>query len=330
MIYDCFTFFNELDLLEIRLNTLRGVVDKFVIAEATRTHTGKTKELVFQKNRERFSEFDDKIIYVVVEDLLPEEEVAKDLYNQPWVNENRQRNALVRGLVNLESDDVFMLSDCDEIPRPELIRDAVSLACKGKVVRFELENFVGYLNLKDYRTPRWQLGTIALTWGTAFESNLLDVFKYDRYTVASECQGRVMQKVRFLKPTLTLKNAGWHMTYMGGAAAICRKIKAFSHQEAAVAISHVEERLAKGVNILNGRKDLFAVPLDDRFPAFLMENKDRYAEFIFKTTCDYIRRTKMGRIMASLRGAFYRLVVACIPRCLERPLIALRRRIYFR
>jgi hypothetical protein len=64
MVYDCFTFFNELDLLEIRLNTLDAVVDKFVIAEATRTHTGKHKDLVFKLNQSRFARFLDKIIYV--------------------------------------------------------------------------------------------------------------------------------------------------------------------------------------------------------------------------------------------------------------------------
>ena len=108
MIYDCFTFFNELDLLEIRLHTLKDVVDKFVIAEATRTHTGKSKNLVFAENRMRFSEFEDKIIYIRVDDLLSEEEVVKDIYNLPWVNENRQRNALIKGLVNAGDNDILV------------------------------------------------------------------------------------------------------------------------------------------------------------------------------------------------------------------------------
>ena len=130
MIFDCFTFFNELDLLEIRLHTLKDVVDKFVIAEATRTHTGKPKELVFDKNRSRFAEFKDKIVHVVVDNLLPEEEVSKDSYNLPWINENRQRNALIKGLSNVDDGDVIIVSDVDEIPRPERIAEAISLAKK--------------------------------------------------------------------------------------------------------------------------------------------------------------------------------------------------------
>ena len=80
MVYDCFTFFNELDLLEIRLNTLKDVVDKFVIAEATRTHTGRPKELVFEKNRERFASFSDKIEYIIVDNLFVFEVTFKLLH----------------------------------------------------------------------------------------------------------------------------------------------------------------------------------------------------------------------------------------------------------
>ena len=68
MIFDCFSFFNELDILEIRLNVLASVVDKFVLVEAVRRHSGEPKELFFEKNKQRFSPFLDKIIHVVVDD----------------------------------------------------------------------------------------------------------------------------------------------------------------------------------------------------------------------------------------------------------------------
>lgn len=106
MIYDCFTFFNELELLELRLNELAGIVDKFVLVEATQTHTNQLKPLYFQENRARFSAFRDKIIHVVVDDLP----VSKDA----WVPENFQRNAIARGLVNCQPDDFILVSDLDE------------------------------------------------------------------------------------------------------------------------------------------------------------------------------------------------------------------------
>ena len=66
-IYDCFNFFNELDILEMRLNILYDYVDYFVIVESSVTHTGLEKEYIFEKNKERFSKFVDKIILFKVE-----------------------------------------------------------------------------------------------------------------------------------------------------------------------------------------------------------------------------------------------------------------------
>lgn len=69
MVYDCFTFFNELDLLEIRLNTLDSVVDRFVLVEANKTFSNMEKPLYFKENEGRFEKFKDKIIHIVVEDF---------------------------------------------------------------------------------------------------------------------------------------------------------------------------------------------------------------------------------------------------------------------
>ena len=68
MVYDCFQFFNELDILKLRMHVLNDVVDKFVISEATVTFSGEKKPLYFQENREMFREFEDKIIHKVVDD----------------------------------------------------------------------------------------------------------------------------------------------------------------------------------------------------------------------------------------------------------------------
>jgi hypothetical protein len=108
MIYDCFPFFNELELLEVRLHELDGLVDKFVLVEATKTFPGHPKPLHFADNRERFSAFADKIIHVVVEDM-PGGDGPRD----HWVRDRFQRNAIGRGLLNCQPDDVIMVSDMD-------------------------------------------------------------------------------------------------------------------------------------------------------------------------------------------------------------------------
>ena len=96
-IFDCFTFSNELDLLEFRLDLLSPVVDQFVIVEAPRTHSGLEKPLVFQENQRRFERHLDKITHVVVDDLpspIPDR----------WVPEQFQRQAIVRGLGDADPD----------------------------------------------------------------------------------------------------------------------------------------------------------------------------------------------------------------------------------
>ena len=132
-IYDCFTFFNELDLLEIRLEELYAVVDKFVIVEADRTHSGKYKGFVLEKNKKRYSKWWDKIIYVKIKNSpLPRLTWIYNLFLYTknsflkyvsfnaglgnWNLENFQRNAIIRGLTHAEDKDIIIVSDLDEIP----------------------------------------------------------------------------------------------------------------------------------------------------------------------------------------------------------------------
>ena len=326
MIYDCFTFFNELDLLEIRLNTLASVVDRFVIAEATRTHSGKPKELLFEKNRERYAAFADKIIYIVVDDLLPEEEVSKDAFNLPWVNENRQRNALIRGLSAAKDDDVIMVSDLDEIPRPECVRDAVRLLSSGaRCVRFEMSFFNFYLNFKNYSYAKWMLGTMAIRFGGLRDDSLFVRIKPDRYTQAAENKGNTLHKVRFLSADKTLENAGWHFSYLGGVEAVRRKLAAFAHSEfASVPREILERRLRNGDDLFGRAGKSFAVPIDESFPAYVVARCDALSAYIFPVNDEYLRRTASARRTAKLRGRIYAAFVRMVPTCLASAAVRLR------
>lgn len=315
MVYDCFTFFNELDLLEIRLNTLKDVVDRFVIAEATRTHAGRPKELTFEKNRKRFAEFSGKIVYVVVDNLLPENEVLKDNYNLPWVNENRQRNALINGIKDAHDDDIVLLSDLDEIPRPQsVVKAARDLEDEASSVRLELISYNFYINYKNYTCPKWLMGTVAAKYGDLIGGKLLSGVKYDRYTQRSENQGVALHKLRFVNPDIVLHNAGWHFSFLGGIDAIQKKLAAFSHSEFAnVPREMLEARMRKGCDLFGRNGKFFGVPMDASFPVFVIENQMRFRELIFPVDEEYMRRTKLARMAAMARGALYRLVVMMIP-----------------
>src|ERR1700761_521914 len=108
-IYDCFCFFDELEVLEIRLSELYGIVDYFVILEATTTFQGNDKPLLFAENRERYRAYDDKIRYIALE--LPE---PKD----PWARERFQRESIREYITDALDSDIIVISDADEIPRP--------------------------------------------------------------------------------------------------------------------------------------------------------------------------------------------------------------------
>ena len=318
MIYDCFTFFNELDLLEIRLHTLKDVVDKFVIAEATRTHTGKPKNLVFAENRMRFSEFEAKIIYIRVDDLLSEEEVAKDIYNLPWVNENRQRNALIKGLVNAGDNDVVMISDVDEIPNPEFVLKAESLLAKSvKSVRFSMAIFNFYLNFRDYSNLNWLLGTIAVRYSSLLSMEFFAEISFDRYTQKSENIGPTVQQLRFLKPEAILDNAGWHFSYLGGINMIMQKLAAFSHSEyGSVPIEIVQKRLENGHDLFGRFGRFFGVEIDSFFPEYIVSNVKKYAHLIFPINEEYLKKTKDARSRALVYGKIYRFCANLIPSCM--------------
>ena len=132
---DAFLFFNELDLLEIRLNSLAPYVDMFVLAESETTFSGKPKPLIFEQNKERFKDFN--ITHLVVDDIQTDD---------PWERESHQRNFLINGI----TDDMVMLSDIDEIPDME--------SHNGEEGVFSQRLYYYYFNLYTGK-PNWR-GTV--------------------------------------------------------------------------------------------------------------------------------------------------------------------------
>ena len=111
-IFDCVQFFNEENILDLRLNILNEYVDFFVIVESTTDHQGSAKKLNFEINK--FKKFQKKIIYVVVEDTA--EAIKKPHIGQNSSAEQHQRNSITKGLKNCHDDDLIIISDVDEIP----------------------------------------------------------------------------------------------------------------------------------------------------------------------------------------------------------------------
>jgi spore maturation protein CgeB len=247
-IYDCFIFNNELDLLEMRLNILDKVVDRFVLVEATRTFSGKRKDLIFQQNRDRFKRFLDRIIHVVVDDM-PD---GPDRWKREW----HQRNAIMRGLGDASSDDIILISDVDEIPNPEKITP--SMTEYPKSLRQGL--FYYYLNM---RASREWVGTVVLRYG----------------------QLDTPQKMRDRRGKLSsIGNGGWHFSYLGDPEQIANKISSFAHAEFDTPCfkerRRISEKMARGEDLF-GRDILFSlVEIDRSFPEYIRNNTERFKSYI--------------------------------------------------
>ncbi len=284
MIYDTFPLFNELELLEVRLNELDSVVDRFVLVEAPRTHSNHPKPLHFAENRERFRRFLPKITHIVADDL-PD---ASDA----WVLEGAQRRAVDRGLVDCRPDDIILHSDLDEIPRAESVRnlaktmragyrtDSLTRAWHALLRRrgfiwwvrnlykrrhpcvwlFEQRQYYYFLNCAAVDLPAWE-GTRA-------------TFHRD-YTSAFDLRRWGGHRV---------PNAGWHFSYMGGVERVRQKLAAFAHQEynhpEFTDPKHIEAALASGRWILGDEHVLEFVSIDETFPAFIREHPERFPEWI--------------------------------------------------
>ena len=143
-IIDCFMYFDEDLILEIRLNTLNEVVDKFVICEATKDHAGNEKKLNFNINK--FSKFKNKINYIIVDDIPSRVKAQKKNWHENHVRDQFQRNALSRGYQDFQSNDWIMISDIDEIPDPNKIKN---FDIKKKYACFLQKNFQSKINLMN-------------------------------------------------------------------------------------------------------------------------------------------------------------------------------------
>ena len=321
MIYDCFSFFNELDLLEIRLLTLDKVVDKFILAESHFTHTGRPKPLYYAENKARFESFNDRIIHVVVDDfpVMPSDMPIRE---KAWTRENWQRNAIVRGVPDdINDEDVLLISDLDEIPSPDYILKATANP-KG-VTRLDLKSYCFFINMRNVSYPIWNNGTRVLTWRTFNNPATYAHATHSECCIAAINQGPSATRLRFLKPTAILKPAGWHFSYLGGAEAIQRKMKSIAHTEfdtdERTSLENIRYQLMRGKGFFNSAERFLPEIIDGSFPSAITRNLPKFNALIApvpndrnpsRTTCALIRAR------AILRDIFFSTVARLTPRSL--------------
>jgi len=285
MIYDCFTFFNELELLDIRLNILKECVDRFVLVESTWTHSGKPKELIFKKNQHLFTEFLPFIEHVIVDD-------QPLIIENAWTLERYQRNAISRGLKNLKKDDRVMVSDVDEIPSP----DAIKRWNKADaIVIFRQAMFYYYLNCvntgKDSESYKWCGTTMAPSGYFDQPQDLRDISIMHLGKETGNWKSLIVFMLQWLKDKRLRKHSikladegGWHFSYLGGTQRIIDKLEAFAHQEYNMQEfknpEFIEQAIREGKDLFGRGFSYKFVDLDSSFPEYIVKHKDEFKDLI--------------------------------------------------
>ena len=278
MIYDCIPFFNELDILKLRMQILTPYVDKFILEESTVTFSGEPKEMVFAKHRDMFAEFADKIVYIAV-DNSPLNGVTTH------ERDKFQKNQLIRGLAGCKPDDIIIFSDVDEIPNPKALVRITENFDTAKIYHLAQRMFYCFLNMeemsgnllsitgefRDVEQRQW-LGTKICSF-----ENLPD----EGIVYLREVSPDDVRSVR-------VADGGWHFGYMGGngerdvAKRIGIKVQAAAHQEYNKSryLNEAVDRLLCGEDIFDRDCRFVRVPIDETYPEYLRDHQDEYAFLI--------------------------------------------------
>lgn len=261
-ILDCVTYFDEELILELRLNILYEHVDRFIITEGKYDHRGNKRELNFDINR--YDKFRDKIVYLPVENFPN--------LNDPWKMLEYQRNYSLNEIKKYDDNDYVIISDIDEIPNPEKIIDFTNRKLNLGV--FEQLFFYYKLNLLNTSQSEWY-GSKICKKKNLKSPNWLREYKIKQYPWW-----------RFDRPKnlKIIKDGGWHFSFLYDVDGIIKKISSFQHIEFDKDEYKNKETIIKkikeGKDVFN-RNFLFKkIKIDEKFPKFIIENKEKYRNWI--------------------------------------------------
>ncbi len=268
MIYDCFSYWDEDLLLELRLNILYEDVDFFVIVEGNKTWQNNSKNLRFDISK--FEKFRDKIIYIPVTDMPDGED--------PYLRENFQRNSISRGLNNAKEDDIILISDLDEIPNPNSLKN---FNYKMRYATFKQKHFYYKFNLQSKNNPFWNGTRVCVK----------KYLKSPQWLRSLKFKKRPFWRFDKLRLNNIIEDGGWHFCNLKTPENLLYKYKNLCEtndpinfkeriDEKFLNINEIKKRVVKGEDII-GRDDNFnKVPLDSSFPTYLIENIKKYKDWI--------------------------------------------------
>jgi beta-1,4-mannosyl-glycoprotein beta-1,4-N-acetylglucosaminyltransferase len=293
-IYDCFMYFDEDVVLDVRLNFLDKHVDKFIVVESKYNHKGESRKPLF--NIKKFEKFKSKIEYILIDEIPGGIETiekndhkntiyGKSIFNA-WRRENLQRNQIIKGLLSADKDDWVIISDLDEIPNLNKIN---LKDIKSKLVFFKQDMMYYKFNLKleDYtwigskackvknlKSPQWIRDIKDRNYGW---------WRLDTYFSEKKYNDIIF-----------IENGGWHFSYLKTPQGIEKKLKSYLH--------HIDYDLnpvgeKKIEEMINNKKTIYNIKADQRvnqfdagnqltkidtklLPSYILENKNKFIDWI--------------------------------------------------
>lgn len=279
-VFDSFIFFNEIELLEMRLNILNDVVDYFVLTESPWTVSGNQKPLYYKENKHLFEKFSHKIIHNVTKEIPNDysDYIEKKKYHTPMGGNDLNgtpystypirfqraifnRDSSIYGAINfgIRDDDIILTSDADEIINPLVLEDLSwfnsdnHYACLQNAFYYKLN----YLYQDDW------MGTRICTFKTLSETSidLLRNMHRDAYKI---------------------EDAGWHWSFFGDADNFRLKLSSYEHTENNIEsnTSNAEKKIDEGVDPFDRPIQIKTVPIDETYPEYILNNQEKYAQYI--------------------------------------------------
>ena len=293
-IYDCFMYFDEDIVVDVRLNTLNQFVDYFVIVESRFTHKGESRQLNF--NHKKFEKFKDKIIYIVDEEIYSltekikiddseDEKSRKAIFNAAY-RENGQRNLISKGLEGANKEDFIMISDVDEIPK---LSGLNFNTLKEKIILFKQDMFYYKFNLKlpnliwtgtkacrkkDLVNPQWL-------------RNIKDR-KYPFFRIDTFFSNTKYTSIKIIN------DGGWHFSNIKTPKEIEFKLRSYLHHREfdlnPLSVEQINEIIKKKQAIYDLKVDKTVNKIGNgsilekfefnKLPEYIVTNKDKFLDWI--------------------------------------------------
>lgn len=284
MVYDCFMFFQELDLLEIRLNVLDPYVDYFVLSESTVTFSGLPKKLIYEENKERFEKFHHKIIHKIVDDCPNHistmtkktgnslddhcyNKIVDSVYKNihygmeapQWLRDYFQRECVLRGLVDCNDDDIILLSDLDEIPSEEVMKNLSELVPENDFAHLMMKMSQYYFNVRKeeiwYGSKLMEYGYLKNKESNYFRNNKNEGIK--------------------------IENGGNHFTFLGGVDKIKEKCLSYGHAfdfDLNTVFNNLDFKIKNYIDLFGRNERYYKADIDESFPKYLRDNQEKYKD----------------------------------------------------